>query len=145
MILLCSASRYCLDQSFILFRPIGTNHKYLSIYKNIFTENAVKIIACKFSNFVDNYIFTHTTSVGKCKKDVTPLLTHWSHVFLVPTNRLIYMYIYICVCVCLQRNCQRWNQISLLTSRNMNSLFRSPDLNYWSPDIGGFPSQMPSE
>ena len=27
------------------------------------------------------------TSMGKCKKDITPLLVHWSHVFLALTHR----------------------------------------------------------
>ena len=29
-------------------------------------------------------------SVGYCKKDVTPLLTHWSYVFLALTNRCLF-------------------------------------------------------
>ena len=27
--------------------------------------------------------------MGKCKKDVTPLLTHWSYVFLALTHRYV--------------------------------------------------------
>ena len=30
------------------------------------------------------------TSMGKCKKDVTPLLTHWSYVFLAINHRIRY-------------------------------------------------------
>ena len=31
----------------------------------------------------------HITSMDQCKKDVTPLLTHWSYVFLALTHRLV--------------------------------------------------------
>ena len=37
-------------------------------------------------------ILTVHTSMGQCKKDVTPLLTHWSYVFLALTHQLC------CVC-----------------------------------------------
>ena len=34
----------------------------------------------------------HDISMGKCKKDITPLLTHWSHVFLALTRRFVFVY-----------------------------------------------------
>ena len=34
----------------------------------------------------------HDISMGKCKKDVTPLLTHWSYVFLALTRRFAFVY-----------------------------------------------------
>ena len=30
--------------------------------------------------------YSHSTSMGYCKKDVTPLLTHWSYIFLELTH-----------------------------------------------------------
>ena len=50
-------------------------------------------------------------SVGKCKKDVTPLLTHWSYIFLALTHQ------YYCqACVCL------W--LTLVTLWRMLTLWR---------------------
>ena len=34
--------------------------------------------------------------MGKCKKDVTPLLTHWSYVFLAPTHRYAFCMCHFC-------------------------------------------------
>ena len=36
-------------------------------------------------NILQKYV--HKISLGYCKKDITPLLTHWSYVFLALTQR----------------------------------------------------------
>ena len=32
------------------------------------------------------YLLSDTISMGKCKKDVTPLLMHWSYIFFALTH-----------------------------------------------------------
>ena len=46
-------------------------------------QSNIGIIRCKRNNSV----FINDISMGWCKKDVTPLLTHWSYVFLPLSHR----------------------------------------------------------
>ena len=47
-----------------------------------------KFLSCLFCGFVSIWQICFI-SMGQCKKDVTPLLTHWSYIFLALTHRYV--------------------------------------------------------
>ena len=53
-------------------------------------------------------------SISKCKKDVAPLLTHWSYVFLALTNQYTHCSAYPHTLVC-TINKRKWNGISIIS------------------------------
>ena len=92
------------------------------------------------------FLVQHLISVGKCKKDITPLLTHWSYIFLAqpidmyPTLVSVTWYEISCykrLCyieVPLLHNCMEWmfrNGRKKKFSINMFEVCIRPDLIPW--------------
>ena len=66
-----------------IYHMIGSTFNSESKYNN-FTEQHLKIHLQNSSHFVSD-----SMSMVWCKKDVTPLLTHWSYIFLALTHQCI--------------------------------------------------------
>ena len=71
------------------------------------------------------YIITHIRSKGKCKKDVTPLLTHWSYVFLALTHWDAHVFVLLCLFGLCYQFLTHWGRVThICVSTTYNHWFR---------------------
>ena len=79
------------------YRWASLSYRYFLFHDNVnrqiiwvFVGYVNSMSKCDGDDSINNFAITcivYPISMGWCKKDVTPLLTHWSYIFLAPTHR----------------------------------------------------------